>query len=93
MVVGSVLVYILFFQVMAGLMILLQTDGGLKFETGLVVGLPLLLGMEVAFLPAGQIDSLPVTLRPVLGNGFVVGILAAFFLEGLVFRRKRGAKQ
>lgn len=88
-VIGSVLVYILFFQVMAGLMILLQADGGLKFETGLVVGLPLILGTVVAFLPAGMIDSLPVTLRPVLGNGFVVGIFSAFFLEGLVFRQKR----
>ncbi len=88
-VIGSVLVYILSFQIVAGFNLFLKSDEGFRVETGLVVALPILLGTIVAFLPAGIIDTFPVTFRPVLGNGFVVGIFTAFFLEGLIFRPNR----
>ena len=91
-IIGSVLLYILCFQVGAGIVLVSKSEGGSQVETGLVIGLPLLLGTIVAFLPAGIIDTLPVTLRPLLGNGFVTGIFTAFFLEGVVFRKKRDGK-
>ena len=91
-VIGSVLVYILCFQVVAGLALVFKSEGEFQVETGLVVGLPILLGTVVAFLPVGIIDTFPVTLRPVLGNGFVVGIFTAFLLEGLLFSPEKRAK-
>jgi len=91
-IIGSVLLYILCFQVGAGIVLVSKSEGGFQGETGLVIGLPLLLGTIVAFLPAGVIDTFPVTLRPLLGNGFVIGIFTAFFLEGVVFRQKRDGK-
>jgi xanthine/uracil permease len=91
-IIGSVLLYILCFQVGAGIVLVSKSEGGLEVETGLVIGLPLLLGTMVAFLPAGVIQTFPVTLRPLLGNGFVIGIFTAFFLEGVVFRKKGKGK-
>ncbi len=91
-IIGSVLVYILCFQVVAGLALVFKSEGEFQVETGLVVGLPILLGTVVAFLPAGVIDTFPATLRPVMGNGFVIGIFTAFFLEHLVFRQKKSSK-
>ncbi len=91
-IIGSVLVYILCFQIVAGLVLVFKSEDEFQVETGLVVGLPILLGTVVAFLPAGIIDTFPATLRPVMGNGFVIGIFTAFFLEHLVFRQKKRSR-
>ena len=87
-VVGAVLVYILCAQISSGIVLLQEAPGGFDFETGLLIGLSILLGTIVAFLPAEVLAGFPATLRPVLGNGFVVGVVAALMMEHLVFRKK-----
>lgn len=84
-VIGTVLLYILCFQVSAGFQVLWNA-GGISLETGLVLGLPLLLANMVAFLPTEIVSTFPLVLRPVLGNGFVVGVGLVLILEHLVFR-------
>lgn len=84
-VIGTVLLYILCFQVSAGLQVLWSAEA-FSLETGLVLGLPLLLANMVAFLPAEIVSAFPLVLRPVLGNGFVVGVALVLILEHLVFR-------
>jgi xanthine/uracil permease len=86
-VIGSVLFYILCYQVAAGLITVTRTQT-LDQVTGLVVGLPVLAGTMAAFMPAEAIASLPAVVRSLAGNGFVVGIVFAFILEHGVFRRK-----
>jgi len=80
-VVGAILLFILCSQVGAGLTALLAGEEPFRFEHGLILGLPLLLGTLVAFLPPAVTASFPAVLRPVLGNGFVVGTLTALLLE------------
>jgi len=89
-VVGAVLLYILCAQVAAGLLILFEADAGFEFRHGLVVGLSVLLGTVIAFLPPEVIAGFPVVLKPVLGNGFVVGTAAALFLEHGIYRFRMG---
>jgi xanthine/uracil permease len=84
-VVGSILLYILTAQVAAGLDVLIQAEP-FQFRHGLVLGLPLLLGTIVAFLPPEVVATFPTVLRPVLGNGFVVGTAAVLLLEHLILR-------
>lgn len=84
-VIGTVLLYILCFQVSAGLAVLSEAHA-FSLETGLVLGLPLLLANIVAFLSGEMVSTFPLMLRPVLGNGFVVGVSAVLILEHLVFR-------
>jgi xanthine/uracil permease len=85
-VIGCVFTYILCAQVAAGLSVLLQGGEAFQFEHGLVVGLPVLLATIVAFLPPDVQRSFPVILRPILGNAFVVGVIAALVMEHVIFR-------
>ena len=85
-VVGATLLFILSSQVAAGLLALVADGAPLRFEHGLVLGLPLLFGTVIAFLPPQVVAGFPAFLRPVLGNGFVVGTLAAILLEHLLVR-------
>jgi xanthine/uracil permease len=87
-VIGCVLLFILCSQVAAGLSILLETQEGFTFESGLILGLPILLGTIIAFLPSATLAAFPAILRPILGNGFVVGVTAALILEHGVFKGK-----
>ena len=85
-VVGATLLFILSSQVAAGLLALVADGAPLRFEHGLVLGLPLLFGTVIAFLPPAVVAGFPAFLRPVLGNGFVVGTLTAILLEHLLVR-------
>jgi len=57
------------------------------FDEGLIVGIPLLLGTVVAFLPAAIAAGFPATIRPLVANGFVVGVITVLLLEHVVYRR------
>jgi len=85
-VIGTVLLYVLCSQVAAGMMVAYNGPGGFKMEDGLVIGLPLMLGIIVSFLPAQVVSTFPAALRPVLGNGFVLGVLAVLVLEHVIYR-------
>ncbi|MGI6615725.1 MAG: uracil-xanthine permease family protein [Dethiobacteria bacterium] len=89
-VVGSILLYIMCSQIAAGLAMALDSKEGFIFEKGLVMGLPLMLSIIVSFMPEGITAAFPVILRPIFGNGFVVGVLAVLIMEHLVFRKKAG---
>lgn len=88
-VIGCVLTYILSSQIAAGLVVAFQGEGKDSFDinSGLAIGLPVLLGTVVAFLPGTVIDTFPLVLKPILGNGFVVGVAAALTLEHVIFKR------
>lgn len=83
-VIGVVLVYIMSIQLAAGLLVAFGSMESPSIDIGLVIGLPLMLGIIVAFLPSGILNTFPATLRPLLGNGFLVGLVAALFMEHVV---------
>jgi len=88
-VIGSVMIYIMSAQIAAGLLVAFHSEEGFNFENGLVIGLPLLLGVVVSFLPDFVLISIPTVLRPLLSNGFVVGVLAVLILEHIIYRSKK----
>ena len=83
------MLYVMTSQIAAGLMVVFrdQEKTGFEFEKGLVIGLSLLLGTIVAFFPPDIIRHFPPFLRPILGNGFAVGIASALVLEHVIFRK------
>ena len=89
---GTMLLYILCYQVAAGLIVALGPGQVFSLESGLVIGLPLLLGVVFSFLPESVVSSFPPLLRPLIGNGFVVGVLASLVMEHIVFTGSSGAK-
>ncbi|GLI46965.1 uracil-xanthine permease family protein [Methanoculleus bourgensis] len=87
-VIGVVLAYVMAAQIAAGLMLGQESSAVRTFDEGLIIGVPLLLGTVVAFLPTAVAAGFPATLRPLIANGFVVGIVAVLVLEHLVYRRR-----
>ncbi|MDA8125749.1 MAG: purine/pyrimidine permease [Deltaproteobacteria bacterium] len=85
-IVGSILLYVLTSQVAVGFMTALEAGGPFGLTEGTVVGGPVLIGAVIAFLPAPIFATIPVTLQPILGNGFVVGMIAALILEHVIFK-------
>jgi xanthine/uracil permease len=88
-VIGGILLYTLTAQVAGGLIVAFQEaeEERIQFDTALIIGLPLLLGTIVAFLPPDVLDTFPAVLKPILGNGFVVGVLSTLLLEHLILRQ------
>jgi xanthine/uracil permease len=85
-VIGAILIYILSAQIAAGLMVAFESIKEFQIKDGLILGLPLMLGTIIAFLPPDILNSFPSVLRPVLGNGFVVGITAALVMDHVIFK-------
>jgi xanthine/uracil permease len=86
-VVGAVFLYISSYQIAAGLTVAAEETGRFDLEDGLVMGLPLLLGTIISFLPGTVVGSFPPLLRPIAGNGFLVGVAAVLVLEHIIFRK------
>ncbi|GAB6182236.1 hypothetical protein JCM14036_35550 [Desulfotomaculum defluvii] len=91
-VIGSVMIYIMCSQISAGLLVSFNTMAEFKFDDGIILGLPLMLGVIVSFFPAETINTFPVTIRPIIGNGFVVGVIAVFIMEHIIYRVKQEPK-
>jgi xanthine/uracil permease len=85
-VIGSILIYVLSAQIAAGLTVAFEATEDFQFIDGIIIGLPLLLATIVAFQQPSMLQDYPAILRPVLGNGFVVGIIAALILEHGIFK-------
>lgn len=86
-VMGVLLLYLMASQLASGLITLSARKGVTDFTGGMIVGLPMMLGLIISFSPAGTFDVFPDLLRPVIGNGFVMGTIAVLVLEHGVFRR------
>ena len=83
---GTMLLYILCYQIAAGLMVAIGPDKEFSLESGLAIGLPLLLGTMFSFLPETAILAFPPVLKPLIGNGFVIGVLTSLVLEHIIFK-------
>jgi xanthine/uracil permease len=87
-VIGSTLTYVLCSQFAAGLLLAFHSMRGFKLENGLVLGLPLMLSIIISFLPEDIVATFPIWLKPILGNGFVIGVLTVLIMEHVVYREK-----
>lgn len=45
------------------------------------MAIPLMMTVLVSFLPKAAVAAMPALLRPMLSNGFVVGVFTALLLE------------
>jgi xanthine/uracil permease len=88
-VIGSSLIYILYYQVAAGMSVAFRSGEDFSLENSLVIGTPVFVGTIIAFLPTSILHALPFTLRPIISNGFVMGVLSALIMEHLIFKKPR----
>ncbi|MDL2317226.1 purine/pyrimidine permease, partial [Desulfovibrio sp. OttesenSCG-928-A18] len=80
-VMGALMLYLMASQLAGGLGMLVAERGVSDFGSGLIVGLPLMIGLVISFAPQGAFDALPDVLHPIAANGFVMGALAVILLE------------
>ncbi len=85
-VVGAVLFYLMATTIYASLSLL--TGGGerLTWRGGTTVGAAMMAGLVIALMPQPVREALPPLLRPLLANGFVIGLLMAMLLDRLLLR-------
>jgi xanthine/uracil permease len=84
-VIGVILLYLMGTQLAASFHMMTADKSASSFESGLVIGLPVMVALLFGVVPMGVIPAL---LRPVVGNGFVMGVITVLILEHCVFRRK-----
>ena len=83
---GIVLLFLMATQVAAGLEIIQSTKAVSSFRDGLVLGIPIMLTIILSFAPAEAMAVVPSLLRPIVSNGFVMGVIAVLLLEHLVLK-------
>lgn len=65
---------------------------GMKRRDYFVVGLPVLVGTLVGFLPADLLQQAPFGFRVFMGNGLIIGIVMVLLLEHVVLRVRKPFK-
>lgn len=85
-VIGSVLVYLMSAQIASGLLMLAERNAISGFNEGLVVGFPILIATMLTFIPSELLTTFPSVLRPIVGNGFVMGVIIVILLERLILK-------
>jgi uracil permease len=86
-VVGAALCTALGIQIGAALEIV--TASGIEQRSYYIVGLPVVLGTLIGFLPQDLVNQLPQAFRVFLGNGLTFGILMVLLMEHVVMRNAR----
>lgn len=67
--------------------------GSTDFDGGIVVGFSLMVALLLSFAPDEALNSIPALIRPIVGNGFVMGVITVLILEHLIFRAGKKAKK
>ncbi len=92
-VMGAVLLYLMASQLSAGMQMMIREKAVDGFDGGLVVGFSLMVALLLSFAPDEALNSIPALIRPIVGNGFVMGVITVLILEHLIFRSGKKAKK
>ena len=87
-VMGAILLYLMATQLAAGLQMLVREKAIIDFDSGVVVGLPLMVALLLSFAPEEVLNLIPSLFKPIVGNGFVMGVITVLIMEHLIFKKK-----
>ncbi len=86
-VIGVIFLYLMVAQIGAALLLAVESKTLKTIDDGIIVGLPVLLGIIIAFMPQSVTSGLPLVIKPIVANGFVMGALAVLIFEHLLYPR------
>ena len=89
----AVLLYLMASQLSAGMQMMIREKAVDGFDGGIVVGFSLMVALLLSFAPDEALNSIPALIRPIVGNGFVMGVITVLILEHLIFRAGKKAKK
>lgn len=85
-VIGVILLYLMGTQLAASFSMLATTGMAKSFDECLIIGLPVMVALLFGAIPMSVI---PAMLRPILGNGFVMGVVTVILLEHVILRQHK----
>ena len=92
LVIGAIMFYLMVTQLASGFQLMDKQKAIFDFESAIVISFPLMLAVLVSFLPVAVVESIPQIVRPILTNGFVMGVITVIVCEHFIFRKKEVAK-
>jgi xanthine/uracil permease len=74
------------FSAALNLFLTLNTDTTYAFQTGILIAAGILVGTTITLMPATVIAAIPIAIRPIFGNGFLIGVVVIMVMEHLIYR-------
>jgi xanthine/uracil permease len=87
-VMGIILLYLMSTQMSSAFQLIVQRDALPNFDSCMIIAFPLMVAIVISFMPQAVVEDIPAILRPLLANGFVMGVITVLIMEHLVFRKK-----
>ena len=88
-VMGVILLYLMTTQLSSAFQLVVQDDALPNFNSCMTVAFPLMIALIISFMPVAVAESMPPVLRPLLANGFVMGVIAVLLMEHVIYRNNR----
>ena len=89
LVIGAIMFYLMVTQLASGFHLMHKQKAVIDFESAIVIGFPIMLAVLVSFLPDAVVSSIPLIVRPILTNGFVMGVITVIICEHFIFRKEK----
>lgn len=89
LVIGAIMFYLMVSQLASGFQLMQKQKAVLDFESAIVIGFPIMLAVLISFLPDAVVASIPLIVRPIFTNGFVMGVIAVIICEHFIYRKKK----
>ena len=84
-VIGVILLYLMGTQLAAAFHVMVAERNVLSFNDGLIIGIPVMVALLFAIIPDGVV---PQILRPIVRNGFVMGVITVILMEHIFLKDK-----
>jgi xanthine/uracil permease len=84
LVMGTVMLYVMVSQFSAGMQMITTNHAVRHFEDGAIIGLPVMAALLISFIPGEVMMEIPALIRPICGNGFVMGVIIVLLMEHLL---------
>ena len=84
-IIGVVLLYLMGTQLAAAFSMLVADKSTDTFNNALIVGIPVMVALLFCMIP---MEVIPAIIKPLMGNGFVMGVITVILLEHVILRKK-----
>lgn len=91
-VMGTIMIYLMASQLSASFQMVANNKIVNQFNDGIIFGLPLMIALLVSFMPKDVSNQIPSLIRPIIDNGFVMGVISVLILEHIIFPEKKSKK-
>ena len=89
LVIGAIMFYLMVTQLASGFHLMQKQKAVIDFESAIIIGFPIMLAVLISFLPQAVVSSIPLIVRPILTNGFVMGVITVIVCEHIIFRKSK----